>query len=78
MEEELSEEVGCMLECLNETDKKLFLYIYGEDKDIEQVSRDTGMKKEVIYNRLSRGKKKIRQLFSRNGKEKSAYETQHL
>lgn len=78
VEQELSEEVGRMLECLNETDKKLFLDIYGENMDIEQVSRDTGMKKEVIYNRLSRGKKKIRQLFSRNGKEKSAYETQHL
>lgn len=51
-----------MLSCLNETDRSLFLKLYVEEADINEVSRETGMKKSSIYNRLSRGKKHIREM----------------
>lgn len=64
-ENALSDPMEQMLSCLKPADRELFLKLYAEEKDIGQVSRETGMKKEVIYNRLSRGKKKIRRQFIR-------------
>ena len=52
-----------MLDCLNETDRGIFLKLYMEEKDLDEVSAETGLKKEVIYNRLSRGKKRIRSVY---------------
>ena len=43
----------------------MFLKIYVEEENMETVSAQSGMSRPVIYNRLSRGKKKIRRLFSR-------------
>ena len=63
IEKEISEEVEKMLECLKPLDRELFMKLYVEDKTIEQVSEETGMKKEIIYNRLSRGKNKIRRQY---------------
>lgn len=63
IESELSEEVEKMLNILKPEDRELFLKIYVEEKPINQVSEETGIKKEVIYNRLSRGKHKIRKHF---------------
>lgn len=63
MAEEVSEEVEQMLSCLTPKDQQLFRKLYLEDKSFEEVSAETGMKKDVIYNRVSRGKKKIRRLF---------------
>ena len=65
VESELSDSIEKMLSCLNPADRELFLKLYVEEKDLNQVSQETGMKKEVIYNRLSRGKKKIRRQFIR-------------
>lgn len=62
LEEEISGEVEAMLACLGEADRELFLKLFYEEKDIEEVSRETGLKKDVIYNRVSRGKRKIRNL----------------
>lgn len=63
IEKEISEEVEKMLEFLKPSDRELFLKLYVEEKTMEQVSEETGMKKEVIYNRLSRGKHKIRKQY---------------
>lgn len=60
LESEISEEVESILSCLNREDRESFLKIFFEDRDIEEVSRETGIKKENIYNRISRGKRKIR------------------
>lgn len=54
-----------MLSVLNQEDQKLFCKIYLEDQEIEIVSEELGIKKEVIYNRVSRGKKKLRSLFTK-------------
>ncbi len=64
MEKEISEEMEKMLKCLKPCDRELFLKLYVEEKTMEEVSLETGMEKDVIYNRLSRGKKKIRKQFS--------------
>jgi len=64
IEREISEEVEKMLESLKPSDRELFLKLYVEEMTMEQVSEETGLKKEVIYNRLSRGKRKLRRQFS--------------
>ena len=61
---ELSDDITEMLNCLNEKDKDLFYKLYVEEKEINNVSEETGLKRDVIYNRLSRGKKKIQKLFN--------------
>lgn len=60
LETEISEEVENILSCLSDEDKTLFLKLFYEEKDTEQVSLEMGIKKENIYNRVSRGKRKIR------------------
>ena len=64
---EISEEVEMMLYSLKPIDRELFLKLYVEEQPIEQVSRETGMKRDVIYNRLSRSKKKLREKFPMKG-----------
>ena len=61
VDREISQEVEQMLSCLKPKDRELFYKLYVEEKTMGQVSLETGMKQEVIYNRLSRGKKKLRQ-----------------
>ena len=63
IEQEISEEVERMLACLKPADRELFLKLYVEEKDMDQVSKETGLKKAVIYNRVSRGKHRIRRQF---------------
>jgi len=41
----------------------LFYKLYVEEKEVKDVSFETGLKRDVIYNRLARGKKKIQKLF---------------
>ncbi len=65
LEREISEEVETMLYCLSPPDRELFRKLYVEGMSMDQVSEETGMKKEVIYNRLSRGKNRIRRQYRR-------------
>ena len=60
-----------LLSCLSPEDRELFMKLYVEEMEPEEVSRQTGMKKDVIYNRVSRGRRKIRKLFSTQKGEKS-------
>lgn len=52
-----------MLDCLKPVDRELFWKLYVEEEDMESVSRSIGMSRPVIYNHLSRGKKKLRNLY---------------
>lgn len=63
VQNELDENITKMLECLKPRDRELFIKIYVEEQDLDQVSAEMGVKRDVIYNRVSRGKKKIQQLF---------------
>lgn len=60
IEKEINSEVEKMLECLKPQDRELFYKLYVEEKSMKQISCETGIKQEVIYNRLSRGRKKLR------------------
>lgn len=61
---ELNVETQKLMNCLKKEDREIFLKIYVEEKEIEDVIKDTGLKRDVIYNRISRGKKKIKNLFN--------------
>lgn len=74
IKDEFSEETTQMLSCLKPKDQELFIRLYIEEESLEEVSHTTGMTKPVIYNRLSRGKKKMRNLFEKNKKGSNIYE----
>lgn len=62
MKKELSYEVDVLLNNLKEEDKELFISYYIEDKEIEDIAKEKGIKKSFIYNRLSRGRKKLKSI----------------
>jgi len=49
-----------LISCLPEQDRELFRMLYLQEKDSTEISMSMGMKKEVLYNRVSRGKSKIK------------------
>ncbi len=57
---EIKKETEIILNSLSEADREIFRKRYFEDKTINEISKDTGLSKSVLYNRFSRGKKKIR------------------
>lgn len=63
-EKELNEDLEQLLNCLKSEDKELFLKLYVEEEEINCISSETGLKKDIIYNRVSRGKRKIRKMFN--------------
>ncbi len=62
IEKELSYEVDTLLNNLKKEDKELFISYYIDDKGIEDIAKETGVKKSSIYNRLSRGRKKLKSI----------------
>ena len=48
-----------MLSCLKPKDRSIFLKLFYEDMDVEDVSREMGIKKSAIYQKVSRGRKKL-------------------
>ena len=60
---------------LKEKDRQLFTEIYFNDKSVEEVCKQTGKSKNYIYNRLSRGRKKLKTLWER---EVPSDETQRI
>ena len=64
LEQEFSQELEKMLQTLKPLDRQLFLKLYVEEKSVRQVSREMGMEASVIYNRISRGKRKLRKKFT--------------
>lgn len=61
--EHISEELEDMLNQLKPQDKELFIKLYIEQKDLEEVALDMGTNKNTLYIRGSRGKKKLRDMF---------------
>lgn len=57
--DEISEEMEELL-CLSKRDRDLFLRLYVEEESVEEISQSAKLSKSVIYNRLSRAKKKLR------------------
>lgn len=67
LRQELQEEIESLLQFLPEKDRKLFFDHYILDKDINTLSSQMQTKPAVIYNRLSRGRQKIRAGVKRSG-----------
>lgn len=63
LENEISEEIQQILSCLTTEDQQIFKRLFLEDVSMEDVSKETGLRKDALYNRISRGKKKIRKYF---------------
>ncbi|MDO5714536.1 MAG: sigma-70 family RNA polymerase sigma factor [Tissierellia bacterium] len=68
--QEISEETEKMLSTLSEEDRLIFIRHYLKDQDLNEISEDMNLSKPVLYNRLSRGRKKIRENFSYGGEQK--------
>ncbi len=67
IKKELSEDLEVLLNCLKSEDKDLFLKLYVEEKDIDSISKETGLKRDIIYNRISRGKRKLKKNMIERG-----------
>lgn len=63
LEEEITEETENMLSCLSKEDRDLLIRIYAYEEPMEQVVETTGINRNLIYKRVSRGKKKLRRLY---------------
>lgn len=48
-----------LISCLNEDDKSLFIRIFWQGETIDEAAKQLGKPKSVLYNRISRGKRKI-------------------
>ena len=64
--EELSDETEAFLSCLKEEDRFLFRQLFIEEMEPDEVARKNGIKKENLYNRISRGKEEDPQTFFTN------------
>ncbi|MGN2338794.1 sigma-70 family RNA polymerase sigma factor [Clostridium cagae] len=60
---ELESDIEDILSCLKEKDRELFYKLYIEEKEVNDITKEMGIKREAVYNRLSRGKKKIQKIF---------------
>lgn len=60
IEEGVSEELEKLIEPLNEDDKRIFRKLFYEEKTVEEISKEENLKKNTIYSKVSRGKKKIK------------------
>ncbi len=59
--QEISEKTQSLLQYLTDDDQKLFWDCYVKDESPEQLAEKRRIKVSALYNRLSRGKKKLRQ-----------------
>ncbi|MGL5751638.1 MAG: sigma-70 family RNA polymerase sigma factor [Paraclostridium sp.] len=65
IKEELSEELEEMLSHLKPKDRELFIKLYVKEQEIDEVALDMGVSRDNLYNRVSRGKKKLKDVFKR-------------
>ena len=61
---EIDEDLDELLSYLKNEDKTLLLKLYVEEQEMTQVSKESGLKREVIYNKVSRAKKKLKRMFN--------------
>ena len=59
---EIEEEVEDILSYLSERDRDLFINHYLEGEDLESIALKNNTKVSNLYNRLSRGRRKIREI----------------
>jgi RNA polymerase sigma-70 factor (ECF subfamily) len=64
LEQELFEEMEQMLQCLAPDDQVLFRKLYLEEYSPEEVALELGMSRSNVYNRVSRGRKRIKEKYT--------------
>lgn len=68
LEQETAEEMKELLGCLSEQDRGIFERLFWGEESVKAISEELGIKEAVIYNRVSRGKKKLRQYLATIGR----------
>ena len=63
LKNELEYETEEILKGLNLLDKQLFIKLFIKEESIKEVSEEFNIKPSVVYNRVSRGKSKLRSLL---------------
>ena len=72
LRQEIEQETISLLSGLNEKDKEIFIRRYLMEQSVDDISEATHKKASWIYNRLSRGRKKLRHIY--DGKWSDGYE----
>lgn len=62
---EIKEEIESLLSNLNEKDRSLFKKYYLQDISLETIAKESDTSVDNLYNRMSRGRKKLRMLYKR-------------
>ncbi len=60
---EMNKEVESMLNALSEVDKQIFIKFYLEEERVAEIAAGLGLSEDIIYKRLSRGRKKLKTKF---------------
>ncbi|MGL4656545.1 MAG: sigma-70 family RNA polymerase sigma factor [Sarcina sp.] len=63
---ELNKEIDELLGTLTKRDKELFIKHYLEEKPVNKISQEVGVHTNILYNRLSRGRKKLKAIMLRS------------
>lgn len=61
--EELESDIKSLLNALKPRDREIFIRHYINEENIRDIAKLHSVKEDVIYNRISRGKKKIKAIF---------------
>lgn len=67
LKRETEEEINELLSSLAQSDREIFRRRYIDDESIEEISRGMNITSSVLYNRLSRGRRKIKNSLLRSG-----------
>lgn len=67
LKREIKEEIDELLNVLSEKDKNIFIKFYFEDKNVIEISNEINLSENVIYKRLSRGRKKMKLKYEKGG-----------
>lgn len=65
MKREIQEEIQDLLSALSPKDREIFIQRYFMDMAVEDIAASEGKTSGYVYNRLSRGRKKLRRLFAK-------------
>lgn len=60
---EFEEEMEKILSSLPEDTREIFKQLFFEEKDLDELAESTGFSKPVLYNRISRGRKRLRKVL---------------
>ena len=61
-----AEELDKLLACLKPEDRDLFYRRYVKEESVEKITTETGLSSDNVYQRLSRGKRKLKEVWGKN------------